>query len=106
MEYKGFVARVKFDGKADMYHGEVLDTRDAITSFQGKTMDELNQTFVESVDHWLRVGAGDWDEGEPISGRVAIRLWPELHKRIIHAARESGKDVEDWIADILDRAAD
>ncbi len=69
-------------------------------------MDELNAAFVESVDHYLKVGAGDWEEDEPISGHVAIRLWPELHKRIIHAARVAGKDVEDWIADVLDGAAD
>lgn len=106
MEYKGFVARIKFDVKADMYYGEVLDSRDAITSFQGKTIDEANARFVEAVEHYIRVGAGDWEEDEPISGRVEIRLWPELHQRIIHAAKLSGKDVEDWIADILDRAAE
>ncbi len=105
MEYKGYIARIKLDCKADVFHGEVLNPDDAVTSFQGKSLDEIHESFTEAVDHYLRIGDGTWDEGEPFSGRITLRLWPELHSRIIKAAKSSGKEVEDWIAEVLDRAA-
>ena len=37
MEYKGYVGKVEFDDDAEIFHGEVLDTRDVIT-FQGKSV--------------------------------------------------------------------
>lgn len=105
MEYKGFIGRIRLDCKEDVFHGEVINPNDAVTSFQGKSLDEIHETFREAVDHYLKIGDGAWDETEPVSGRLTLRLWPELHNRIIRAAKESGKNVEDWIAEALDRAA-
>ncbi len=31
MEYKGYVGKVEFDDEADLFHGEVINTRDVIT---------------------------------------------------------------------------
>jgi predicted HicB family RNase H-like nuclease len=52
MEYKGYLAQVKFDDEADIFHGEAINTRDIIT-FQGKSVDELRQAFEESVEDYL-----------------------------------------------------
>jgi len=34
MEYKGYIGKVEFDDEAEIFHGEVINTRDVIT-FQG-----------------------------------------------------------------------
>jgi predicted HicB family RNase H-like nuclease len=47
--YKGYEGVVKFDEEARIFHGEVISTRDVIT-FQGSTVDELEQAFRDSVD--------------------------------------------------------
>ena len=52
MEYKGYVGRVEFDDEAGIFHGEVVNIRDVVT-FQGKSLDELNRAFRESVDDYL-----------------------------------------------------
>lgn len=52
MEYKGYVGKVEFDDDAEIFHGEVLDTRDVIT-FQGKSVGELRQAFRDSIDDYL-----------------------------------------------------
>ncbi len=52
MEYKGYMGRVEFDAEAELFHGEVINTRDVIT-FQGRSVDELKQAFEESVDDYL-----------------------------------------------------
>ena len=52
MEYKGYFAKVEFDDEASIFYGEVINLRDVIT-FQGQTVDELRQTFRDSVDDYL-----------------------------------------------------
>jgi len=52
MEYKGYVGIVEYDGKAKIFHGEVVNTRDVIT-FQGKTVDEIEKAFQESIDDYI-----------------------------------------------------
>lgn len=52
MKYKGYVGKVEFDDDADLFHGEIMNTRDVIT-FQGRTTDELRQAFKDSVDDYL-----------------------------------------------------
>ena len=44
MEYKGYIGHVEFDDEAEIFHGEVINTRDIIT-FQGKTVKKLNRHF-------------------------------------------------------------
>ena len=52
LEYKGYKGHAEFDAQAGLFHGEVLDLRDVIT-FQGRSVDELEQAFRDSVDDYL-----------------------------------------------------
>ena len=59
--YKCFVGRVEFDSKADIFHGEIINTRDVIT-FQGRSVKELRKAFVDSIEDYL-VFCEEQDEG-------------------------------------------
>ena len=52
LTYKNYVGRVKFNDEAEIFHGEVINTRDVIT-FQGKTVKELKKAFIDSVEDYL-----------------------------------------------------
>jgi len=52
LEYKGYTGHVEFDDEAGLFHSEVLDTRDVIT-FQGISVEQLEQAFRESIDDYL-----------------------------------------------------
>jgi predicted HicB family RNase H-like nuclease len=51
--YKGYMGHVEFDDEADIFHGEVINTRDVIT-FQGKTVAEIKKAFHESINGYLK----------------------------------------------------
>ncbi len=53
MEYKGYLGHVEFDDQAEIFHGEVINTRDVIT-FQGKTVEESKGAFRDSVEDYLK----------------------------------------------------
>jgi predicted HicB family RNase H-like nuclease len=104
MEYKGYLARVEFDDEANLFHGEVINIRDVVT-FQGQSVDGLRQAFEDSVEDYLAFCAERGEEpNRPFSGQLTVRLSPEQHRKVILAAEKAGKDVERWIAEVLEQA--
>ena len=88
MDYKGYLGDVTFDSEAHIFHGDVLNTRDVIT-FQGKTVDELESAFKESIEDYLEWCLEDGVEAEkPYSGKFNLRISPELHKEIAITAKK------------------
>jgi len=67
MEYKGYLGKVEFDDEADVFHGELINTRDVIT-FQGQSVAELKQAFRDSVDDYLTSSS--------MLGRGSVGSWP------------------------------
>lgn len=89
MEYKGYVGQVEFDDEVEVFHGEVINTRDVIT-FQGQTAADLKQAFHDSVDDYLQWCAERGESPEkPYSGRFVVRVSPDLHRDLsIEASRQ------------------
>lgn len=52
LKYKGYIGQVEYDDEAKIFHGEVVGLRDIIT-FQGKSLDELEQAFHDSIKDYL-----------------------------------------------------
>ena len=52
MNYKGYTARVEFDGRENIFRGRVLGVRDII-SFHGETVAELHNEFETAIDDSL-----------------------------------------------------
>ena len=53
MEYKGYRAVVTFEDEADVFHGEVVNTRDVIV-FEGTSVAQLKKEFIFSIDDYLK----------------------------------------------------
>ena len=105
LSYKGYTGIVVFDPEAGLLHGEVAGLRDVVT-FQGRSVDEVQAAFEASVDDYLAFCASRGEAPErAVSGRVTLRMPPNLHQRVAVRARHEGKSLNQWIADALDRAA-
>jgi predicted HicB family RNase H-like nuclease len=101
MNYKGYVGDVEYDDDAKLFHGEVVNTRDVIT-FQGRSVDELERSFQESIDDYIA-----WCEEEgvppekPFSGRFNLRLSPDLHREVAIAAKRLNKSMNTFVEDAI-----
>lgn len=104
LSYKGYTGHVEYDDEAGIFHGEVLDLRDVIT-FQGRSVEEIEQAFRESVDDYLEFceQRGEMPD-KPFSGRLMLRLPPHLHRKAYVSAVREGKSLNQWIAERLERA--
>lgn len=105
LEYEGFVGRVEFDSEADIFHGEVINTRDVIT-FQGRSVKELRKAFVDSIEDYREFCAERGEKPDrPFSGTFSVRISPELHHDVYVAAKAQGKTMNGWVAELLTAAS-
>ena len=88
MEYKGYLGIVEYDAQSKIFHGDVINTRDVIT-FQGKTVNEIERAFKESVNDYTAWCEEEGVEPEkPYSGKFNVRLPPELHRQVAILAKK------------------
>lgn len=103
MQYKGYIGAVEFDSEAAVFHGEVVNARDVIT-FQGKSVAEITRAFRESVDDYLEFCKQRGEEPDkPFSGKLVLRMEPELHRALAIAARRARKSLNSLIVERLER---
>jgi len=104
--YKGYVGRAEYDFDAQLFHGQVIDTRDVIT-FQSKTPKDLERAFVGSVDDYLAFCEERGESPEkPYSGKFVARITPDLHRKLSTIAESSGVSLNQLVAECLGRADD
>jgi predicted HicB family RNase H-like nuclease len=104
MRYKGYAARVEYDADDRIFVGHVAGIRDVI-GFHGASVDELEAAFHEAVNGYVEAcrklrQAPD----RPVSGKVLLRLPPDLHANAIRAAELAGESLNQWATDALRQA--
>lgn len=96
MNYKGYSARVEYDDDDGIFFGQVAGLRDGI-GFHADTVENLRKAFHEAVDDYIETCAKVGKEPErEYSGKVMLRLNPELHARIAKAAELAGMSINQW----------
>ena len=105
LAYKGFSATVTYDDEAEVLFGEVLSTRDVIT-FQATSIEKLKREFKFSVDDYLAFCAEKGIEPDkPCSGKISLRVSPQVHSAAISAATIEGISLNAWISKTIKKAA-
>ncbi len=101
MIYQGYTAKIEYDAEVEAFLGEVIDLNDIIT-FSGNSVDELKQSFKDSVDAYIEYCEQNGEEPErPFSGKFSVRIEPELHKSISRHATLTGKSINTFVSEAL-----
>lgn len=105
MSYKGYTARIEFDERDDVFVGRLLGVRDII-SFHAESVSELRAAFHMAVDDYLADCAEQGISPEkPASGKMMLRIRPEVHAAATIAAQAAGKSLNQWADEVFERAA-
>jgi predicted HicB family RNase H-like nuclease len=105
MAYNGYLARVEYDPRDNIFVGHVLGVSEHI-SFHGETVAELTADFHQAVDHYLDDCAKTGRAPEkPASGKLMLRIRPEVHAAVGIAAAAAGKSINQWADEVLEQAS-
>jgi len=104
MNHGGYIARIEFDERDNIFVGRILGLR-SIISFHGKTVAELRREFVAAIKDYLQDCIEQGVEPEkPASGKLLLRVPPEVHSQALIAAQAKGKSLNQWATEALQRA--
>ena len=93
LSYKGYTARIEFSSEDDCFIGHIAGIND-IVGFHAETVVDLKIAFEEAVEDYLdtcsKVGKSPQ---KPYSGKLMLRMPPEIHAAVANAAELSGKSI-------------
>ena len=104
MSYRGYTARIEFDERDAIFVGRVLGVK-AIIGFHGETVAELRADFEAAIDFMIEdcEARGETPE-KPYSGKLMLRVPPEVHAHAAMMAEAHGKSLNQWATDVLGNA--
>ena len=102
MEYKGYHARIEYDGEDGLFIGRVFGIVDSL-NFHGTSVEELERTFHQSIDNYLQMCAekGKTPDKE-FRGSFNVRISPELHRGIALKAAQKGVSLNQYVQSALE----
>lgn len=90
LTYKGYTGTIVASIEDDCLHGQLLFIDDSIT-YEGNTVEGIKSSFEEAVDRYLAYCAETGKPAnKPYSGSFNVRIGPELHRKAVKAAYDSG----------------
>jgi predicted HicB family RNase H-like nuclease len=105
MSWKGYNARIEYDGEDEIFFGRIAGIRDGVT-FHADTVEDLKTAFRDAVEDYLETCAAVGKAPDkPHSGRVMFRIDPEVHRRAAVAAELAGKSLNQWAEEVIGKAA-
>ncbi len=105
MTYKGHSARVRFDAEDNIFVGRVAGINDVV-GFHADNVSDLVRSFHEAVDDYIAVCQVVGKPAEKsYSGKLMLRVKPEVHARAARAAELAGKSMNQWSEEVLSAAA-
>lgn len=107
MTYKGYTARIEFDEQDGIFWGKVLGLPASTSlTFEGETVAQLTQDFHNAVDFYIADCAKAGKPPlKPASGKLMLRVPPEVHSAALIAAQAHGLSLNQWAARALQAAA-
>ena len=103
MKYKGYEAVIEYDEVDRLFFGRVINTRDII-SFDGMTVDELQQSFEAVIDEYLEDCQREGKEPDKaFSGQFNLRISPELHRKISIEAKKRNISLNSFVEQALEK---
>ncbi len=104
MTYQGYAARIEYSDEDGCFVGHLAGIRDVV-GFHGESVAELRAAFEEAVDDYLEACAKIGRPPQrPYSGKLMLRIAPEVHAHAAMMAEASGKSLNQWAAEALANA--
>lgn len=101
MKYKDYTAKIEYSEEDDCFIGHIAGIDDVV-GFHAQSVCELHAAFEEAVDDYIHVCEQTGKAPQrPYSGKIMLRVPPEIHARAAALAAAHGKSLNAWVTDLL-----
>lgn len=103
LKHGDYTARVEFSAEDRVFFGKLDDITDLV-SFEGRTVEELEDAFVEAVQDYQALCATTGKKPDkPFKGSFNVRMQPELHRQAALASRERNMSLNQLVVEAVRR---
>lgn len=101
MKYKGYSASIEYSEEDGVLVGRVLGINDII-DFHGQSVADIRKEFHVAIDEYLKACEKMGQKPDkPRSGKLLLRLPPEVHAGLVHVAETTGQSANQLIVDAV-----
>ena len=101
--YKGFAGSVKLNTADKVFHGKIEFITDLVT-FEGTSVDELEEAFKEAVDDYIELCETIGKEPlKSFKGSFNVRIDPELHRKAALVSLEKGVTLNQFVEKAIEK---
>lgn len=106
MVYKEYIATLHYSAEDEVFYGMVEGINDLV-SFEGKSVDELKDSFAEAIEDYIENCKSAGREPErTFKGSFNIRITPELHKKAFETAKRRMISLNRLVQKAIEREID
>jgi predicted HicB family RNase H-like nuclease len=103
LKYKDFIGSVHFNADDDVFYGKI-EGIDSLISFEGKSVNELKESFEQAVDDYLDICEQTGKMPlRSFNGTFNIRISPELHRKISQKSYTLGLPINKIVQHAIER---
>lgn len=97
LKYKGFIGAVHYSGEDNVFFGKLMGIDDLIT-FEGESVQALNNAFQEAVNDYLELCESNGKSPQKsYKGSFNVRINPGIHKQAAHRSMELGMSLNQFV---------
>lgn len=101
MKYRGYSALIQYSPEDECLVGRVVGINDSVT-FHGDSVAEMRKELKVAVDEYIKAcGKFGKEPEKPKSGKLSLRISPELHAFVAQQSEASGRSVNQMVIDAL-----
>ena len=101
LKYKDYYGCVEYSATDECFFGKIIGITDLVT-FEGDTVIELKNSFIEAVDDYLALCKETGKEPQKTyKGSFNIRISPELHKEAVIIANRRGISLNAFVENAI-----
>jgi predicted HicB family RNase H-like nuclease len=105
MTYKEYAARIEYSDEDSCFVGHIAGIKDVI-GFHADSVKNLRKAFREAVDDYLATCEKLRKAPQkPYSGKMMLRVPPEVHARAAMMAEAHKMSLNQWAAEVLSKAS-
>jgi len=102
LKYKGYTGSVEYSEEDNCLYGKILGMNQHLISYEGTTVEELQNDFTTAIDDYLEDCKEDGNEPKkPYTGVLNIRISPEIHSKIATLSKEKKVSINAYIKETL-----
>ncbi len=101
IEIRGFKATVEYDSDIDMFRGSFININGG-ADFYAKDTESLKRESEISLNEFIEMCEEDGvNPRKEFSGKLMVRIDPEVHEAVTVAAASKNVSINTWIAESL-----